>query len=136
MPVESENLVYRPASLVLFFLALVSCSNEPLLEECVKSSPSGSDYRLDEYVGAQTCAECHSEAHVKWTDSHHYHAMEIPSEETVRADFNDSVFENYGITTKFFRDDGKYMVETENQDGTDKLSTVRVLKYYSSASQQ
>ena len=50
-------------------------------------------------------------------ESHHFHAMEFPNEKTVRADFNDSVFENYGITTKFFREGEKFMVETENQDG-------------------
>ena len=50
-------------------------------------------------------------------ESHHYHAMEIPNEETVRADFNNSTFENYGITTRFFRENEKYLVETENQQG-------------------
>ena len=50
-------------------------------------------------------------------ESHHYHAMELPNEETVRADFNNSTFENYGITTRFFRQDDKYLVETENQQG-------------------
>ena len=74
-------------------------------------------YKLDQYVGASTCAECHQESHEKWLESHHYHAMEIPNEETVRADFNNSTFENYGITTRFFRENEKYLVETENQQG-------------------
>ena len=43
--------------------------------------------------------------------------MELPTEETVRADFNESEFENYGVTTKFFRKNDKFMVETENEDG-------------------
>ena len=43
--------------------------------------------------------------------------MELPNQETVRADFNNSLFENYGITTRFFREDEKYLVETENQEG-------------------
>ena len=43
--------------------------------------------------------------------------MEIPNGETVRADFNNSTFENYGITTRFFRENEKYLVETENQQG-------------------
>ena len=42
-----------------------------------------------------------SESHEKWLESHHFHAMELPTEQTVRADFNDSTFENYGITTRF-----------------------------------
>ena len=74
-------------------------------------------YRLDDHVGSKTCAECHQEAHGKWKESHHFHAMELPNDQTVRADFNNSLFENYGVTTKFFRKDEKYLVETENQAG-------------------
>ena len=43
--------------------------------------------------------------------------MELPNEKTVRADFNNTKFENFGVTTKFFRDGDKYLVETENQNG-------------------
>ena len=73
--------------------------------------------RSDEYIGSETCAECHTEAHKKWQESHHFHAMEIPSAKTVRADFNGSTFKNFGVTSKFYRKDDKYMVETENELG-------------------
>jgi len=75
------------------------------------------DYRDKDYLGAETCGECHQEVHEKWSGSHHFHAMELPTEKTVRADFNNSLFENYGVTSKFFRKGEKYMVETENQAG-------------------
>ena len=73
--------------------------------------------RSDEYIGSETCAECHAEAHKQWQESHHFHAMEIPSVKTVRADFNGSTFKNFGVTSKFYRKDDKYMVETENESG-------------------
>ena len=113
----TEILICRTLFLVLSFWALASCSDEPMLEERPETRSAEEGYRVSEYVGAKTCAECHSEAHAKWKESHHFHAMEFPTEKTVRADFNDSVFENYGITTKFFREGEKFMVETENQDG-------------------
>ena len=72
---------------------------------------------MDEYVGSSRCAECHAEAHQKWEESHHYHAMELPGPETVRADFNNTEFINYGVTTKFFMEGDKFMVETNNQKG-------------------
>ena len=50
-------------------------------------------------------------------ESHHYHAMELPGPETVRADFNNTEFINYGVTTKFFMEGDKFMVETNNQKG-------------------
>ena len=98
----TEILICRTLFLVLSFWALASCSDEPMLEERPETRSAEEGYRVSEYVGAKTCAECHSEAHAKWKESHHFHAMEFPTEKTVRADFNDSVFENYGITTKFF----------------------------------
>ena len=73
--------------------------------------------RADEYVGSASCIDCHQEEHGKWKGSHHFHAMEKPSPETVRADFNGSTFERYGVVSRFFREGEKYLVETENQEG-------------------
>ena len=99
-----------------FFFAS-SCSEK---DESKQSSTEFTDYELSlnsKYVGSSVCAECHEEAHSKWLESHHFHAMELPTEETVRADFNESEFENYGVTTQFFRKNDKYMVKTENEEG-------------------
>ena len=65
--------------------------------------------------GVVSCAECHAEALQKWEESHHYHAMELPGPETVRQIFNNTEFINYGVTTKFFMEGDKFMVETNNQ---------------------
>ena len=43
--------------------------------------------------------------------------MEIASEESVLGDFNDAEFTWFGVTTRLFRRDGKYMVNTEGADG-------------------
>ena len=100
--------------LVFMFFA-VGCTKEEITGTSTQNLP---DLTLtDDYVGAVVCSECHAEAHDKWEESHHFHAMELPNEQTVRADFNNSSFENFGVTTKFFRKDDKYFVETENQAG-------------------
>ena len=52
-----------------------------------------------------------------WHGSHHDRAMEIATDETVLGDFNDATFERLGVTTRFFRRDGKFMVNTEGPDG-------------------
>ncbi len=39
------------------------------------------------------------------------------TDKTVVADFNDTKFEYQGVTTRFFRRDGKFMVNTEGPDG-------------------
>ncbi len=97
---------------------VAACSD---VSQRVSDSPQNSialdSIRAEEYVGAATCSQCHLEAHEKWMSSHHFHAMELPDENTVRADFNDTIFENYGVVSRFFREGSKYLVETENQAG-------------------
>lgn len=96
----------------------VSCEKKQSFNSVESSSETDNElYRLNDHVGSTSCAECHQEAHSKWKESHHFHAMELPDDQTVRADFNNSIFVNYGVTTKFFRQGDKYLVETENQSG-------------------
>lgn len=69
------------------------------------------------YVGRNSCAECHATQVDQWHGSHHDRAMELPSEASVLGDFDDSSFTRFGVTTKFFRRDGKYFANTEGPDG-------------------
>lgn len=68
------------------------------------------------YVDNQLCLECHKKAFADWTASDHQMAMALPSDETVRGNFN-TQFSNYGVTTRFFKKDGKFFVNTETGDG-------------------
>jgi predicted CXXCH cytochrome family protein len=70
-----------------------------------------------QYVGRNTCAECHQPEHKLWQGSDHDRAMEVASEKSVLGDFNDATFTYQGVTTRFFRRDGKFMVNTEGPDG-------------------
>ena len=69
------------------------------------------------YVGRQTCIECHRTEHDRWHGSDHDLAMDHATPETVLADFNDTRFELFGVVSRFFRRDGKYIVHTEGPDG-------------------
>src|SRR5215210_85000 len=69
------------------------------------------------YVGRDTCIQCHQPQYDLWHGSDHDRAMDYATEETVLGDFNDNKFEYQGVTTRFFRRDGKYMVNTEGPDG-------------------
>ena len=95
--------------LPMIFLSVTNCSDSGKDHLQIPSANDDKNYLVDQYVGAETCAECHNQVHEKWEGSHHFHAMELPNEQTVRADFNDSTFENYGVTTKFFRDQEKIL---------------------------
>jgi tetratricopeptide (TPR) repeat protein len=69
------------------------------------------------YVGAQSCAECHQTEYRHWQGSQHAQAMQPATGQTVLGDFNDASFTYAGITSTFFRRDGKFLVRTDGPDG-------------------
>jgi predicted CXXCH cytochrome family protein len=69
------------------------------------------------WVGSDSCRDCHAEAYAAWQTSHHYRAMQPANEENVLGDFADRRFEYGGVSSRFFRRDGKYYVETDDAAG-------------------
>src|SRR5262245_48548448 len=69
------------------------------------------------YVGAQACRSCHPGEFDQWQRSHHALAMQVASEHTVLGDFDDRRFSHGGISSVFFRRDGRFMVRTDGPDG-------------------
>ena len=70
-----------------------------------------------QYVGRTVCANCHQEENKAWLGSHHDLAMEEADENSVLGNFENSEFKNYGITSRFYRDNGKFMINTDGPDG-------------------
>ncbi len=69
------------------------------------------------YVGAERCAPCHEEQTRLWRISHHAQAMQTASESTVLGNFSDAHFTKDGVTSTFFRKDGKFYVNTGGPNG-------------------
>jgi predicted CXXCH cytochrome family protein len=78
------------------------------------------------FVGSEACAGCHQAQADLWRTSQHRRAMDHANDKSVRADFNDTSFDYAGVHSRFFRKDGKFLVETDGPDG--KL-TVFEVKY-------
>src|SRR5262249_16413377 len=76
------------------------------------------------FVGSETCAGCHRGEADLWRTSQHNLAMDHASEKSVLGDFNDATFDYYGVRSRFFRRDGKFLVETDGPDG--KLATFEI----------
>ncbi|MEK6247671.1 MAG: HEAT repeat domain-containing protein, partial [Planctomycetales bacterium] len=72
---------------------------------------------VPDYVGRQTCAECHEAQYHNWQNSPHDKAMDLATEQTVLGDFNDQAIEYAGVTSRMFQKDDKYFVHTEGPDG-------------------
>lgn len=85
------------------------------------SSPSSVDKAVSpvipHYVGAASCQSCHSKEFNTWQGSHHAKAMQEANEKTVLGDFNNATFTQHGITSTFFKKDGRFFVNTEGADG-------------------
>jgi Tfp pilus assembly protein PilF len=77
------------------------------------------------FVGASTCAGCHSAENAAWQNSHHAKAMQHASAATVLGDFNTAHVAYDGIVSTFFRRDGKFFVNTDGADG--KLADFEIL---------
>ena len=60
---------------------------------------------------------CHAQEHKEWLGSHHYMAMQPANESTVSGDFNNATFRADGVTTRFFKKDGRYFINTEDETG-------------------
>ncbi len=69
------------------------------------------------YVGRETCAACHQQQFDQWQGSHHDLAMDLATPQTVLGNFEDQQLTYLGRTSRMFRRDGKYFVNTEGPDG-------------------
>jgi len=69
------------------------------------------------FVGSETCADCHRTEAQLWRASQHKHAMDHATETSVLGDFNDASFDYAGVRSRFFRKDGRFLVETDGPDG-------------------
>src|SRR6516225_11628513 len=76
------------------------------------------------FVGSEVCAGCHQTEAELWRASQHKHAMDHATDKSVLGDFNDASFDYYGVRSRFFREHGKFFVETDGPEG--KLATFEV----------
>ncbi len=69
------------------------------------------------FVTSEACVTCHQDAAAQWRASHHALAWQTPDDETVLGDFDDALFQHGGAATRFTRDAGSFVVETDDGDG-------------------
>ena len=69
------------------------------------------------YVGTSACAACHAKEHDAWRQSQHRQAMQEATSSTVLGNFDGARFTHAGVTSRFFRRDGRHYVNTDGADG-------------------
>ena len=77
-----------------------------------------SDTPKYEYVGKESCIECHEAEYNDWVGSDHDKAMDVANDSTVLGNFNNATIKsNNGLVHRMFRDGEKFMVHTDGADG-------------------
>ena len=69
------------------------------------------------YVGSTKCRVCHESEYESWTGSHHYQAMLPATAENVLGDFSGRTVSYNNMDHRFYREEGKYFVRTDNARG-------------------
>jgi tetratricopeptide (TPR) repeat protein len=80
------------------------------------------------YVGDDACVSCHKTQVDKWRNSHHYHAMEQPNAETVRAKWEGDFSANDQHYT-FIRQGDKYLIVLREEGVVDTLEVAYTFGY-------
>ncbi len=81
------------------------------------SAPAAAEPGREAFVGSARCAGCHPAEAGAWRGSHHDLAMQVADETTVLGDFGDAKLASFPTLTRFFRLDGRFLVETEGPEG-------------------
>ena len=99
--------------LMIVFL-LVCCTIAAILADYYRESP---EVVTSSFVGRDSCASCHQPQSESFQGSHHDKAMAIATDESVLADFNNQTLKHFGVTSTMFRDNNRFMINTEGPDG-------------------
>lgn len=81
------------------------------------TAPTAAPIVTVKYVGAATCKSCHEAAYEAWKGSDHALAMQHADTKSVVGKFDNAKFSYAGITSAFFKRDGKFFVNTDGPDG-------------------
>jgi len=69
------------------------------------------------FVGDQACKGCHANQYKDWLHSDHYKSIQKVSDSSVLGNFNNTTFNADGVVSHFFKRDGKYIINTQGEDG-------------------
>ncbi len=93
---------------------LIACAAQPEGEKADRYLRSD---KSPTYIGRQACVQCHEQEVELWQGSHHDLAMQVASDDTALGDFENAAFTHFGVTSTFFRRDGKFLVRTDGPGG-------------------
>jgi len=89
-----------------------------LVQQCKPRDAAGvKQETVNAFVGDKQCKSCHENEYNAWSGSGHFKAMMAADDSSVSGDFNNKTLVADGVTSHFYKKDGKYFINTEGEDG-------------------
>ena len=73
--------------------------------------------KTNAYAGDESCKGCHASQYKDWLHSDHYKSIQKATDSTVLGNFNNTSLNVDGVMAHFFKRDGKYIINTQGEDG-------------------
>jgi len=110
------RLIMAGTFLVFLVVLIITCKR-PDRDRAGTNAQEISTGVSAEFTGRESCRECHEKQYDLFLGSDHDMAMDRATDSTILGNFNNVTFTEGGITSKFFRKDDKFLVNTEGPDG-------------------
>ena len=100
------------------FILLAGILSEGCKQATDKTEEIGKVAALQKsFMGSASCKSCHEKQFADWQLSDHYRAMQHAADSTVLGNFNNATFTADGVSSKFFKREGKFFINTQGPDG-------------------
>ena len=109
----------KPKILVVIAMTFFVFSGTFFLQRCKPKETENASLKnsQNEFIGDKSCKSCHANEYNDWLQSHHFMAMQPPNDSTVKGNFDNTSFTSDGVTSRFFKRDGKFFINTQGDDG-------------------
>lgn len=107
----------RQTTITVISIALIACTI--LIQQCKPKEDNSTIATIsaNDYVGLEKCASCHTNEYKAWLSSDHFKAMQAANDSSVEGNFNNVSFTADAVTSRFFKKNGKYFINTQGDDG-------------------
>ena len=107
---KKYNNAIRVTTIIVLLLMPMYILKQMYFSETMTDSKS-------EYVGKESCIECHEAEYKDWTGSDHDLAMDFANDSSVLADFNDATLLGNNLHHKMYKKGKEFFVYTDGAEG-------------------
>lgn len=104
------------AFLATFIYSFNSCKSSTQKKE--EEADTSVAEIIGDFVGDKKCGSCHQKEYAEWKISDHAKAILPATDSTVEGNFNNATFIADGVTSRFFRREKRFFVNTQGPDGS------------------